>query len=64
MPAWYWLLYAVVIAALFAFAGWVIADSLRAATSHIKGSGLAKKDWEPFAVVGLVICMLVVSFTL
>lgn len=64
MPAWYWLLYAVVIAALFGFAFWVIADSLRAATSHIKGSGGAKTDWEPFAVVALVICLLVAGAVL
>ncbi len=63
MSNWYWIAYAVVIAALFTFAGYTIANSLKAATSHIKGSRPSSVDWEPFVVVGLIIAILIASAT-
>lgn len=64
MPDWYWIVYAVVIAALSAFAGWNIANSLSAATSHLKGSGGRPIAWGPFAAIGLVVALLIASFVL
>lgn len=62
MSHWYWIAYTVVIACLFAFASWSIANSLSAAASRIKWSGGRTVAWEPFAVVALVVGVL--SFVL